>query len=125
MPRANKYDRAWLKSRGCPVDVPVEPPSFEVAPDECAPHILVGLNDSILWLWLRIKALRRQKIESISLQLPWGAISIAKELTAFRTEYPRLFMIPDVGEYELWQFLNPYISRQLGDGEELRGWLVA
>jgi len=125
MTQIDKYDHAWLTSRGCPVDVPLEPTSFEVEPTDFTPQILVGPKDSVVWLWLRIKSLRRQTIEAIGLTLPWVKLLFGETLTSLRTAYPCLYLVPDVGEYELDQFLNPYISRKLSEGQECDGCLVA
>jgi hypothetical protein len=121
----DRYDEAWLTSRGCPLDLPPEPTLFELSPTDFVPQVLVGPSDSVLWLWLWIKSLRRQKIETINVQLPWATVFFKKDLSEFKTEYPQLYLIPGVGEYELHQFLNPLIAKKLAAEHELDGCLVA
>lgn len=125
MAKANIYSHAWLTSRGCPIELPSDPTSFEIVPTDYDPGILVGPKDSVIWIWMWAKVLRRQTIESISLTLPWTTVLFANQLTEFKTAYPGLYLIPDVGEFQFAQILNPHISKRLAEGQELDGFLVA
>src|SRR4051794_19471750 len=99
MTRVDRYDHQWLESRGCALDIPPEPTYFELGPSDFSPQILVGPRGSVVWLWLWIKSLSRQTIESISFTLPWVKVLFERSLNAFKSPYPNLYIVLDVSEY--------------------------